>query len=225
MAHSEPKLHITWPLRDDEASEPFPPDAAQAVSTYAPAQRELQELRTRPPLPDSEPAPAVPAAPETLRTALLGSLPPSAPEWMQAARALSQALEEMIARGQIDSVEQAAIARSWAAWSLGGVTSSHVLRVAHLVSRAHSAIQSVRVTGAVLEAAYRDCAGVLHAGLPTVIRNRMPFRRIDPIVRRLREVVDPWAAVVEATSELLGWSDYARFHAAAVIRAVIEQNH
>jgi hypothetical protein len=52
----------------------------------------------------------------------------------------------------------------------------------------------------------------------------MPFERIMLLIRELRNEADAWAAVVEGTSALLGWKDYARSHAAAVIRAVIEQN-
>jgi hypothetical protein len=143
---------------------------------------------------------------------------------MQAARVLSQKLERAIARGKVEPNEYASIARAWAAWSLGGVSSAHILRVAHLVSRAHSAIRDVRAVGAELDAAYRDCAGVLHAGLPAAIRQRVPYERMAPIVRQLRQEADQWTAVVEITSELLGWTDYARLHAASVIRDTIEQS-
>jgi hypothetical protein len=217
MTSSEPKLHITWPLRDEEPATPFPADATESLHAYAPPTADLQELQTRIDVPDST-EPAL----ETTRKAAVGSLPPGAPEWMQAARALSQRLEQAIARGSVDPKEYAAIARAWTAWSLGGVSEAHVLRVAHLVSRAHGAIRQVRASGADLEAAYRDCAGVLHGGLPSVIRNRMPYERMAPLVRMLRAEADAWAAVVEATSELLGWTDYARLHAASLIRAVIE---
>jgi hypothetical protein len=219
MSHSEPKLHITWPLRDDEAAEPFPVDPRQAVDAYAPRSEELHELEARTDLPEPREGQA-----EASRQAAVGTLPPRAPEWMQAARALAQKLEQAVARGSVDPIEYAAIARAWAAWSLGGVNPAHVLRVAHLVSRAHTAIREVRAGGAALDAALRDCAGVLHAGLPSVIRKRMPYERMAAIVRGMRQEADQWKAVVEVTSELLGWNDYARVHAAHVIRTAIEQN-
>jgi hypothetical protein len=220
MASSDSKLHITWPLRDEEPIAPLPIDPTQSVNAYAPPSADLQDLEARTDLPE----PGEPHA-EVTRRAALGTLPPGAPEWMQAARALSQKLEQAIARGSVNPVEYAAIARAWAAWSLGGVSEAHVLRVAHLVSRAHSAIREVRTSGAALEAAYRDCAGVLHGSLPSVIRNRMPYERMARIVRDLKLEADQWTAVVETTSELVGWKDYARLHVASIIRAVIEQSH
>ena len=51
----------------------------------------------------------------------------------------------------------------------------------------------------------------------------MPLERAVHVVRRLRDEADAWAAIVEGTSELLGWNDYARTHAASVIRALLEQ--
>jgi hypothetical protein len=51
----------------------------------------------------------------------------------------------------------------------------------------------------------------------------MPLERTVEVVRALHAEQDPWAAMVEATSELLGWKDYARSHAASLLRAVIEK--
>jgi hypothetical protein len=56
-----------------------------------------------------------------------------------------------------------------------------------------------------------------------VVRDRMPLERAVHVVRRLRDEADSWAAIVEGTSELLGWKDHARTHAATVIRALLEQ--
>ncbi len=39
----------------------------------------------------------------------------------------------------------------------------------------------------------------------------------------MRGQPDPWVAIVESTADLLGWKDYARVHAAYVIREVIKQ--
>ncbi len=52
----------------------------------------------------------------------------------------------------------------------------------------------------------------------------MPFERALFVVRKLHQEADHWAAIVDGTSELLGWKDYARVHAASVIRAMIERS-
>jgi hypothetical protein len=218
MASGEHNLRITWPLREDDPPEPFPADPTRALSDCAPPSRQLHDLEVREELPEASDRPT-----ESPRRSAAGTLPPEAPEWMQAARALSQKLEDAIRRGSVSADEYGAIARAWAAWSLGGVSPAYVLRVAHLVTRAHTAIRQVRAEGAQLDAAYRHCAGVLHGGLPSVIRNQMPYERMAALVRYLRQEADQWSAVVEVTSELLGWKDHARLHAAAVIRAAIER--
>ncbi len=143
---------------------------------------------------------------------------------MRAARALADWLEERISTGSVDPVEQAAIARTWAAWSMSGASEAHILRVAHLVGRAHGAIRSTPRQNQPLQAACQACAAVLHSSLPTGIRERMPFERALFVVRKLHEEADHWAAIVDGTAELLGWKDYARVHAASVLRAMIERS-
>ena len=99
-----------------------------------------------------------------------------------------------------------------------------ILKVAHLVQRAHNAIRTSPRGATDLQAAYHAAAGVLHAALPTAIRDRMPLERAVHVVRRLRDEADTWAAIVDGTSELLGWKDHARTHAATVMRALIEHH-
>jgi hypothetical protein len=135
---------------------------------------------------------------------------------------LVASLKELLDAGEVDSMQHAAIARAWAAWSLGGVGETHILRVAHLVTRAHTAIHQASAEQT-MEAAIEACASVLHIGLPSAIRQRMPFERTVLVVRELQRQPDQWSGVVEGTAELLGWKDYARVHAASVLRAVIEQ--
>jgi hypothetical protein len=207
---------VTPPLHDEEPARPFPADPTLVVSQYAPPSADLVALAHRVDLPLS--SDTVPSR----RDAVRATLPPGAPDWMYAARTLANSLEACIAHGQVDPLQHAAIARAWAAWALGGVKPRHVMKVAHLVSRAHQAIRDTQRSQ--LDVAYRDCADVLFSGLPSEIRSRMPFERIMLLIRELRNEADAWAAVVEGTSALLGWKDYARSHAAAVIRAVIEQN-
>jgi hypothetical protein len=209
-------LGNTWPLFG-EPSPRFPKDPVQNVTPFRPDPGELEALERQIDLPETTEQAEV----EIRR--LRDSLPPVAEEWARAARALVDWLNERLARGDVDAIEQATIARTWAAFALGGVTPPQVLRVAHVVSRAHSAIREVPRNEQQLQAAFQDCAGVLHAGLPRAVRERMPLERAVQIVRGLHREADPWSAVVEGTAELLGWKDYARAHAASVIRAVIEK--
>jgi len=204
-------------LFDEGKQRPFPGDPQQTLSASSPGAQELDALDKRDQFVDA------PASVEKMARHARESLPPVAPEWMRAARALADWLEARIQRGSVDAVEQAAIARAWAAWSIGGASEAHILRVAHLVGRAHSAIRDTPRQAHQLQASYQACAGVLHSSLPGAIRDRMPFERALYIVRKLHDEADHWAAIVDGTAELLGWKDYARVHAASVVRAVIER--
>ncbi|MEO8906398.1 MAG: hypothetical protein ABI488_27520 [Polyangiaceae bacterium] len=214
-----PDLAGTWPLFDEDRPQAFPADPQHSLSDSRPAEAELTALDDREEFTDSSAATAAKVARRARE-----SLPPLAPEWMRAARALADWLEARIRNGSIDAVDQAAIARTWAAWSMSGTSDSHILRVAHLVGRAHSAIREASRQSQQLQAAYQACAGVLHSSMPTSLRERMPFERALFVVRKLHDEADHWAAIVDGTSELLGWKDYGRMHAAAVIRAVIERD-
>jgi hypothetical protein len=205
-------------LRGPAAPRRLPVDPTQAVTSYAPPAEDLVALSARADLPDSADL-AVPSQPAAVRA--LSALPTDAPEWMRAARVMSDALESCIARASVDYLEHAAIERAWYAWTLGGATPRQVLKVAHLVRRAYEAIRVSQ--RAVNESAIRDCAEVLHNSLPVSVRQAVPSERAVWVVRVLREEGDPWVAVVEGTAELLGWKDYARVHAAYVIRSVIQQ--
>lgn len=198
---------------------PLPANATLLLHQYAPQSRDLNAL-SQLPFPESQEAPSAPS-PEARMAVVAGTLPPGAPEWMQAARALSRELEALVARGQADEFQQAAIARAWSAWALVGSTRRQILRVAHVASRAHTAIRETSREG--VEQAAHDAAGVVHAGLPSPLRQNLPFERVLHVVRQLRQEADHWSAVVDAVSELLGWRDYARLHAAAMVRLVIER--
>ena len=209
-------LGNTWPLFG-EPSPSFPADPIQNVTPFRPRNGELAALERDTDLPET-----TEQAEGDIRR-LRESLPPAAEEWARAARALIDWLSERLARGEVDALEQAAIARTWTAFALGGISAPQVLCVAHVVSRAHTAIRETPRSEQQLQSAIQDCAGVLHAGLPRAVRERMPLERTVQIVHGLRQEADPWSAVVDGTSELLGWKDYARAHAASVIRAVIEK--
>jgi hypothetical protein len=206
-------LEITWPLFGD--SQPFPADPESAVNEFQPQAAALAALKT-----SNEPPDSTERIVREVRQ-MRESLPPGAPEWMQAARALADWLEIRIKRGQVAAVEEAAIARTWAAFSLGGVTNQQLFKIARVVQRAHSAIRETR-PGADLVAAVTACAGVLYAGLPRLVRERMPLPRVVATVGRLHEQPDAWTAIVEGVADIAGWKDYARIHAASVIRAVVE---
>ncbi|HEY3500694.1 MAG TPA: hypothetical protein VGK73_38640, partial [Polyangiaceae bacterium] len=188
------------------------------VHHLAPPSADLAALAERPQPPDT--TRELTAEKKRLRAAAPGA----APEWLRAARALADWLEQRVEQGTVEPIEQAAIARVWAAFCLGGVSESQILRVAHLVQRAHTAIRETPRGSLDLQAAFHAAAGVLHTGLPSAIRARMPFERAVAVIRRLREEGDEWTAIVEGTTELLGWTDYARVHAASAIRAVLERS-
>lgn len=211
-------LEITWPLFGEGRGAPFPADPHQTLVPYAPASSDLERLGSREDLP-CENTDAYEREARRLRE----SLPPTAPEWMRAARSLSNWLEQCIARGAITPMEQVIVARTWAAFALGGATEPMILRVARLVRRAHVAIRELPRDDR-LHIALRSAAAVLHNGLPSAVRERMPFERTVQVTQLLHDEIDSWAAIVEGTSELLGWKDYARVHAASAIRAVLEKN-
>jgi hypothetical protein len=214
MSDKQRNLEITWPLFGD--AQPFPADAERTVTDFEPPASDLAALKT-----SAEPPDSTERITREVRQ-LRESLPPAAPEWMRAARALADWLEFRIKRGYVVPVEEAAIARTWAAFALGGVTEQEILKIAKVVQRAHTAIRETPRSSADLQVAITACAGVLYGGLPRTVRERMPLERVTAAVRRLREQADPWAAIVEGASDIAGWKDYARIHAASVLRAVIE---
>ena len=206
-------------LRNPPGTRRLPTDPTQVVTAYAPPNEDLVALSARADFPDSSDPAGVPSVSPAQRA--YAALPDDAPEWMRAARVMADGLERCIQRGGIDPLEQAAIERAWYSWTLGGATPRQVLKVAHLVRRAHDAIRRSSHSG--FETTLRDCAEVLHGNLPIAVRHAVPLERAVWVVHRLRDEHDPWVAVVEGTAELLGWKDYARVHAAYVISAVIQQ--
>ena len=212
MTQKQRNLEITWPLFGD--AQPFPADAERTVTDFEPPAADLVALKT-----SAEPPDSTERIEQEVRR-MRESLPPTAPEWMRAARSLADWLEIRIKRGHVAPVEEAAIARSWAAFSLGGVTEQEVFKIARVVQRAHSAIRESR--GVDLQIAITACAGVLYGGLPRTVRERMPLERVAATVRKLHGQADNWAAIVEGVGDIAGWKDYARIHGASVIRAVIE---
>lgn len=206
----------TLPLFGRNSIPPIASDPRQTPLAFAPGQARLDELHDRPLPAVSDPPTANTPSSRVVRE----SLPVSAPDWMRGARMLSRALETIVAKGDATPLEQAAIARMLAGWNLGGLSENQILHVAHLVARGHRAIRETRRHEP--EAAIRDCAGVIHSGLPSTLRKRVPLERVQHIVRALRDTADPWVGLVEATCELVGWKDLARWHAAAMLRSLLE---
>jgi hypothetical protein len=216
MSNRERNFEITWPLFGD--STPFSADPERTIADFEPPAADLQALKTSPEPPDED------ERIEQEVRQMRESLPPVAPDWMRAARALADWLEFRIKRGHVNPVEEAAIARSWAAFSLGGLSEQDIFKIARVVQRAHAAIRERPLHGeAALEAAIKACSGVLYAGLPRKVRQRMPLERVVATVRKLRELADPWGGLVEGSADIAGWKDYARIHASSVLRAVIEK--
>jgi hypothetical protein len=213
MTSHERSLQITWPIFGH--AEPFPADPSRTLAAFAPPAADLAALKA-----SAEPADTT-ARTEREALRIRETLPPGAPQWMRAGRALADWLETRIKRGQVTPVEEAAIARTWAAFALGGVTDQEIFKIARVVQRAHSALRDAR-RATDIPTAVQACAGVLYAGLPRAVRERMPRERVVAAVQKLHEQADAWAAIVEGVADLAGWKDYSRVHAASVIRAVIE---
>ncbi len=195
----------------------LPADPSQALTAFAPPAEALVQLSAREQSPES----AAVVSTQHPAARAYGELPADAPEWMRAARVMADSLEDCLARRDVDELERAAIERAWYAWTLGGATPRQVLRVAHLVRRAYEALN--RSAHGDEEQSLRGCAEVLHNNLPTPVKQTIPLERALWVVRQMREQPDPWVAIVESTADLLGWKDYARVHAAYVIREVIKQ--
>jgi hypothetical protein len=145
-----------------------------------------------------------------------------APNWMAHGRALAAAIDEALAAGADSPKLQAAIERAYGAWNLDGVTSRQISNVSHLCRRAYDAIRNTSRAG--LESAYVDCARVLHLGLPSSLRRRVPIEVVTESVRTMRREADRWVAVVDATMLLVGWTDANRARAAEAIRRALQEH-
>jgi hypothetical protein len=197
-------------LMSPGASDASPPSS----DAYVPPPPGNDELnRTRPP-----PGHRTPSA--TRQAPNFGSpMPENAPGWMLRARRMSLALEEAIRVGLPPPALEACIERAWAAWELDGSADKQIARIARLVEKAHIAIRETPAQK--LETAYNECAQVLWAGLPRHVKAKQEFAQVHLIVRDLRSEADAWAAVVDATSRILGWANAARAHAAHSVRVAI----
>jgi hypothetical protein len=91
-----------------------------------------------------------------------------------------------------------------------------------LCRRAYDAIRNTSRAG--LEAAYVDCARVLHLGLPSALRRRVSIELVVEAVRQMRREADRWIAVVDATMLLIGWADANRARAAEAIRRALQEH-
>ncbi len=216
---SKKSFENTWPMFDEGPRREYPSDPLGAVTAIAPPSQDLVALTREGELPESDPSA------ERHEQAVRASVPPPAPEWSRAARAMIMALQDIVSRGDPTPQEQATVARAWAAWTLAGKDEAQILRVAHLVSRTYEALHQPLAAGQTRDSVLLGATRVLHSGLPSRIRDSMPPQRVALVVEMLQQSKAPWPAIVEGTSDLLGWKDYARSHAAAVIRAVLERRY
>jgi hypothetical protein len=145
-----------------------------------------------------------------------------APNWLAHGRALAEALQEALESGADSPKLQAAVERAYGAWNLDGISVRHISNVSHLCRRAYDAIRNTSRAG--LEAAYVDCARVLHLGLPTALRRRVSIELVVDAVRTMRREADRWIAVVDATMLLVGWTDANRARAAEAIRRALQEH-
>jgi hypothetical protein len=146
---------------------------------------------------------------------------PRAANWMAHARSLLESLEEALRSGASSWKVQTSVERAYAAWNLEGATQRQIAHVAHLVRRAYDAIRATSRSG--LEAAYADCARVLHLGLPTVMRRRVPIEVVVEAVRTMRREADRWIAIVDTTMLFVGWTEANRMRAADAIRQALQE--
>lgn len=184
------------------------------MTAYAPPSEDLLELARYQP-PDS--------AGESIRgkTAIIPLPPGESPEWMRAARAMVNAFEACIQRGEADTFERAAIERAWYAYTMGGVSPRQVMRVVRLVVHAHNALAQTPPERQHL--AVEDCALLIYNGLPSVVRSTVPYDRVRRVVQSLSQQPNAWVGIVEGSVELLGWKDAAQAHAASILRSIIDK--
>lgn len=161
-----------------------------------------------------------PAPGTALRIPMHDPLPIEGAGWTRRAGRLIAALEDALARGEQDPSQVAAIERAWFAYEMGGASDQEIAKIAHVCERAHGALQG-KMSGPIQDA-YLACAHVLHAGLPTKVRRRVSEAEVLEIVKEMRRTVDPWQAVVMATSRILDWDVHWREHAAQAVRTALE---
>jgi hypothetical protein len=210
----DPAESLVPSLRMKAAPGSTPAASLPDSSGFVPPPPESDELsHTRPPEGNRTPS-AARMAPD-----FGSSLPENAPGWMLRARRMSLALEQAIVSGAPKPSVEASIERAWAAWELDGSGDKHVARIARLVAQAHTAIRETAAND--LERAYGECAQVLWASLSRQVKSKQDFPGVTEVVRGLRLEADPWAAVVDATAKLLGWTHASRAHAAHAVRVAI----
>lgn len=210
-ARPDASRHPSPPRSGPEASRQNAGEAHSAALPPAPTSDELK--RSGPPEGRRTPDARTPAR------GLTTELPENATGWMLRARRMSLALEHAIRDGAASPTLEASIERAFAAWELDGSGDKRIAHVAGLIQNAHAALRDT--APADLERAYQECAQVLWAGLPRRAKSKQDLARVAQIVRVLRAEVDPWAAVVEATATIFGWTDAARAHAAQAVRVAI----
>ncbi len=213
-------------LRQHQARK-TPAAGGERNKTFAPRPSKLSssssnDLRRSPKNAGRRSLPPLPPPPAPSPDSLVPHHEGRAPNWAAHGRALLSALEEALSAPAPTPQLQARIERAHAAWNLDGVSSRQLSNVAHLARRAYDAIRGTSRSG--LEPAYADCARVLHLGLPSPMRRRVPLEVVVEAVRTMRREADRWVAVVEATMLFVGWIEANRARAADAIRQALEEH-
>jgi len=179
------------------------------AATPSPHRRSRPPGRKTPPL----------AAPESIEP--ISFIPESHEPWIERGRTLLTALQKALSQRDASPRTKASIERAWAAWQLMGWTDREIVRVAHLLRRAHEALRDS--PRKVLDQALIDCANVLYAGLPSVVRRRVVLDDVRELMRELRDVANAKSAVEQGTMRLLGWNELMRAMAQDAIQSAFEE--
>ena len=158
-------------------------------------------------------------APESVEPISL--LPESQEPWLDHGRHLLGALQKALSQRDASPRMKASIERAWAAWQLNGWTDREIVRVAHLLRRAHEALRDS--PRKIMDQALSDCANVLYAGLPSVVRRRVVLDDVRELMRELRDVANARSAVEQGTMRLLGWNELMRSMAQDAIATAFEE--
>jgi hypothetical protein len=172
------------------------------------------QRRSRPPGRKTTPL----VGPESIEPVSL--VPESQEPWLEHGRLLLGALQKALSQRDTSPRMKASIERAWAAWQLNGWTDREIARVAHLLRRAHEALRDS--PRKVMDQALNDCANVLYASLPSVVRRRVLLDDVRELMRELRDVANVRSAVEQGTMRLLGWNELMRAMAQEAIQSAFE---
>jgi len=130
-------------------------------------------------------------------------LPPDAPPWAVMARYLATYLESTIAQGDASPFLRVSVQRALAAFRLSGHPPAQIVRVYHLIERAHDALRSTPRGD--LREVIHDCSLVIRRSLPADLRSRLAEADVVAAVEAMQQEPEPRLAKGRAVARLLGW--------------------